>query len=362
MAKAETGYAVDPSHPRRAEGLVGHARAWVAFTSSLAAARMPHAWLLVGPRGVGKATFAYRAAVEILAKGGAAQGRPDTTGQSVRRRVAAGSHGDLLAVERDLDGGGTQGIPVAAVRDLRNYFALTSAEAGWRVAIVDALDDLNLHGVNALLKVVEEPPPRALLFLVAHRAGAVPATIRSRCRRLPFAGLAPDECVQVLERLLPDQSAAERSGLAHLANGAPGLAFAFAEADALALFGEITGLCRALPALDVPAVHAFSERFARQPGLRAFFDVCRHVQDLGVPDDRPHRGGRFGGRCGHRGWGRRGAAPVQRRGGPCGGALLVERCRPDCGRCDSRSPRPQTSRTGCLVRKPPTGARRLSRG
>ncbi|MCE2475652.1 MAG: DNA polymerase III subunit delta' [Alphaproteobacteria bacterium] len=270
MAKTEAVYVVEPLHPRRAEGLVGHARAWAAFSASLRTGRMPHAWLLVGPRGVGKATFAYKAAVEILTKGGGAPGRLDPSNQSILRRVAAGSHGDLLAVERDLDGGDTQGIPVAAVRDLRKYFGLTSAEAGWRVAIVDALDDLSIHGVNALLKVVEEPPPRALLFLLAHRAGAVPATIRSRCRRLPFAGLAPGECVQVLERLLPDQSPVERSGLAHLANGAPGLAFAFAEADALALFGEITGLCRTLPALDVPAAHAFSERFARRPGSERF--------------------------------------------------------------------------------------------
>lgn len=267
MADADTGYAVDPFHPRRAEGLVGHARAWAAFTESRATGRMPHAWLLVGPRGVGKATFAYRAAVEMLAKGGGAPGRPDP---SVRRRVAAGSHGDLLAVERDPGSGAAQGIPVTAARGLRNYFGLTSAEGGWRVAIVDALDDLSLHGVNALLKIVEEPPPRGLLFLVAHRAGTVPATIRSRCRRLSFTGLAPGECAEVLERLLPERSPAERSGLAHLANGAPGLAHAFAEADALALFGEITGLCRTLPVLDVPAAHAFSERFARQPGSERF--------------------------------------------------------------------------------------------
>ena len=270
MAKTEAGYAVDPPHPRRTQELVGHARPWADFTASLETGRMPHAWLLVGPRGVGKATFAYRAAVEILAKRGGAPGRVEASDQSILRRVAAGSHGDLLAVERDTDDGERQGIPVTAVRGLRNYFGLTSAEAGWRVAIVDALDDLSIHGVNALLKVVEEPPPRALLFLLAHQAGAVPATIRSRCRRLPLAGLAPGECVQVLERLLPDQSPAERSGLAHLANGAPGLALAFADADALVLFGEITGLCRTLPALDVPAAHAFSERFARKPGSERF--------------------------------------------------------------------------------------------
>ncbi len=272
MAKAEPDYAVDPLHPRRAPELVGHERARESFRASRAGGRVPHAWLLVGPRGVGKATFAYQAAIEVLA--GRSGDRPsagtEAADHPVRRRVWAGSHGDLLAVERVGDGGETRGIPVVAVRDLRHFFALTSAEAGWRVAIVDALDDLSLHGVNALLKIVEEPPPRALLFLIAHRARSVPATIRSRCRWLPFAGLAQDECVQVLERLLPDQDAAQRSGLAHLANGAPGLALTFAEAEALTLFSEITGLCRTLPALDVPAAHAFSDRFARQPGSERF--------------------------------------------------------------------------------------------
>ena len=272
MAKAEPDYAVDPLHPRRAPELVGHERARESFRASRAGGRVPHAWLLVGPRGIGKATFAYQAAIEVLA--GRSGDRPsagtEAADHPVRRRVWAGSHGDLLAVERVGDGGETRGIPVVAVRDLRHFFALTSAEAGWRVAIVDALDDLSLHGVNALLKIVEEPPPRALLFLIAHRARSVPATIRSRCRWLPFAGLAQDECVQVLERLLPDQDAAQRSGLAHLANGAPGLALTFAEADALTLFSEITGLCRTLPALDVPAAHAFSDRFARQPGSERF--------------------------------------------------------------------------------------------
>ena len=272
MANAEPGYAVDPLHPRRAPELVGHDRAREAFRASWAGGRVPHAWLLVGPRGVGKATFSYQAAIQVLAGRGEDRSLApiEATDHPVKRRVWAGSHGDLLAIERAGDAGGTRTIPVETVRELRHFFGLTSAEAGWRVAIVDALDDLNLHGVNALLKIVEEPPPRALLFLIAHRVRSVPATIRSRCRWLPFAGLAHDECDEVLERLLPDQDAAQRSGLAHLANGAPGLALTFAEAEALTLFGEITGFCRTLPALDVPAAHAFSDRFARRPGSERF--------------------------------------------------------------------------------------------
>ena len=273
MAPANPGYALDPLHPRRAPGLFGHARASDAFRASLAGGRVPHAWLLIGPRGVGKATFAYQAAVTVLSgrAGGPVLAADEDPDFPVKRRVWAGSHGDLMAIERAAEGSGeARSIPVAAVREVRSFFGFTSAEGGWRVAIVDALDDLSLHGVNALLKVVEEPPPRALLFLIAHRARSVPATIRSRCSRLEFAGLGPDECSGVLERILPDYTMSQRVGLAHLSSGAPGIALSYAGNDALPLFGEITGLCRELPDLDLAAAHGFSEPFARRPGSERF--------------------------------------------------------------------------------------------
>lgn len=273
MARVDPGHASDPLHPRRAPDLVGHARASEAFSVSLAGGRVPHAWLLIGPRGVGKATFAYQAAVTVLSgrAGGIVPAAGKDPDHSVRRRVWACSHGDLKSLERAAEGSSeSQRIPVTAVREVRSFFSLTSAEGGWRVAIVDALDDLSLHGVNALLKVVEEPPPRALLFLIAHRARSVPATIRSRCSWLEFAGLSPDECTGVLERILPDHTPSQRMGLVHLSGGAPGIALSYAGNNALPLFGEIIGLCRELPDLDLAAAHSFSEQFARQPGSERF--------------------------------------------------------------------------------------------
>ncbi len=265
MAETEHGSEIVAPHPREAPELVGHGRAWAAFMAALDSGRVPHAWLLVGTQGVGKATFAYRAALEVLSRN---HRRPDD--RSVRRRVRAGSHGDLHAIELEGDVGANQGIPVDHVRKLRSHLGYTAAEAGWRVAVVDALDHLSSHGRNALLKMVEEPPPRTLLFLIAHRVGAVPATIRSRCLRLPFANLPAAECMRVLERWLPDRSARDRNGLARLASGAPGRALSLAQGDALTLLDEITGICRPLPALDVAAAHAFGDRIAGSQDARRF--------------------------------------------------------------------------------------------
>ncbi len=264
MADTGSGSGNAAPHPREGRELVGHLRAREAWSTALESGRIAHAWLLTGLQGVGKATFAYQAALEVLA--GGARGRSSSGRDAIERRVRAATHGDLHVIENAADAGLAQTIPVEEVRELRNRLGgVTAAEAGWRVAIVDALDHLSPQGANALLKIVEEPPPRTVLFLIAHRARAVPATIRSRCRRLPFAALDSTECGRVLERLLPGRDARGRAGLARLAAGSPGRAATFARGDALDLLGEIGEICRPLPALDIAAAHAFSARVARPP-------------------------------------------------------------------------------------------------
>ncbi len=271
-AAAESGHGQAPGHPRWAPGVVGHARVLQEFRTCLAGGRVPHAWLLAGPRGVGKATFAYQAAIGIFANGMDPEGHREVPpDHPARRRVTAGSHGDLLVVERGTDDTGkARGIAVESVRALHEFFGLTSAEAGWRIAIIDALDELSLQGQNALLKVVEEPPPRTLLFLIAHTARTVPATILSRCRRLPFAGLSVQDCATVLERALPEQTPVERAGFARLANGAPGVAVSLADADALKLFGDITTFHESGSVGNVEQAHELSEQFVRMPGSERF--------------------------------------------------------------------------------------------
>lgn len=228
-------------HPRDRFDLIPDARAEAAFVDAQARGRMHHAWLLTGVEGSGKATFAYRAARRLL--GASPEPGRGLLGcdafDPVARLVTAQAHPDLLVLERVVEGGKTKkSISVDQARELPEFFSKSPSQAGHRVAIIDAADDLNLNAANALLKVLEEPPERGVLFLVSHAPGKLLATIRSRCRRLAF----PVWPVHALEELVRNRTgvpSAEASRIADMAGGSPGQALALAsgatlEADQLA--------------------------------------------------------------------------------------------------------------------------------
>ena len=228
-------------HPRDRFDLVPDRAAETAFEDARARGRLHHAWLLCGVEGTGKASFAYRAARRLLGAApdparGPLGARPT---DPVSQLVSAQSHPDLMVLERLVEGGKTKkSISVDQARDLPEFFSKSPSRARYRVAIVDAADDLNPNAANALLKVLEEPPARGVLLLVTHAAGRLLPTIRSRCRRLAFPVWSP----AALEQLLGDRAGleAEEAGrIAGLANGSPGAALALAsgstlEADRLA--------------------------------------------------------------------------------------------------------------------------------
>lgn len=228
-------------HARDRFDLVPDAAAEAAFVDAFDKGRLHHAWLLCGVEGSGKATFAWRAARRLLGAApdpsrGLLGTRPD---DPVARLVTARSHPDLLVLERAVEGGKTKkSISVDQARDLPEFFSKSPSQARYRVAIIDAADDLNLNAANALLKVLEEPPERGVLFLVTHAPGRLLATIRSRCRRLAF----PVWPLHALEELVRNQtgvSSAEAARIAGMAAGSPGQALALAsgatlEADQLA--------------------------------------------------------------------------------------------------------------------------------
>ncbi len=270
--------------PRANPALVGHATAEAAFRQAWDSARLPHAWLISGPRGVGKATLAFRFARFALAGGG---GQGELLGADggaglglevdhpIFRRVAAGGHADLLTIERGLDAKGRprSEIVVEDARRLGAFLALTAAEGGWRVVVVDAADELNRHAANALLKLVEEPPPRSLLLLVCHLPGRIGATLRSRCRRLALAPLADADVAGLLERWRPDLDDGERAALGVLAEGCPGRALALAEIGGMALYRELVELIASAPGIAPAALHGFGERLARR-GAEAAFEAA----------------------------------------------------------------------------------------
>jgi DNA polymerase-3 subunit delta' len=266
--------------PRANPLLIGHAPAEAALRDAARSGRLHHAWLLAGPPGIGKATLAFRFARWLLA--GAAMDslalRPD---HPTFRRVAAGTHADLLTVEREWDEKRKRRrseIVVDEVRAVASFLRLTPAEAGWRVVVLDGAEELNRNAANALLKVLEEPPPRAVLLLVCSAPGRLLPTIRSRCRRLRLSPLGLADMRTLLARYLPEMAEAERERLAELAEGSPGRALELAAAEGVALAGLVEQVLAELPRMPLARAHAVADALGRsETAFATFMDLLRHA-------------------------------------------------------------------------------------
>ncbi len=278
----------DIPHPCDSFDLIGHQAAEAEFVEAMARGRLHHAWLVTGPDGVGKSTFAYRAARRLLGAevdpdGGPLASRPD---DPVCRQIIGRAHPDLFALQRlSEDGKARRDLPVEEVRELGAFFAKSAGQGGARVAIVDDADHLNTHGVNALLKTLEEPPTRGVLFLVCAVPGRLPATLRSRCRRLRLT--APDAATiggWLRARVGIDADVAR--ALAAMAGGAPGRAWRMAADGALDLDAAAADILARLPATDEAAIQALADSFRGQAGAIRFgilFDrLASRVRDLAI--------------------------------------------------------------------------------
>ena len=255
-------------HPRDNPVLIGHDAAEAIFLSAWLGRRIPHAWLIAGPEGVGKATLAFRIARFVLA-GGEGESLALAEDHPVYRRVASGGHSDLLTLSRDLQGTGpTTVIGVDAVRAAGEFAHLTAGEGAWRVLIVDSADDLNASAANALLKLLEEPSDKTLILLVSYSPWRLLATIRSRCCRLPLRRLPDDAMGDILRPAVPD--AGDLGRLLAIAEGSPGRAFSLLQADGLDLLDSVVGIAAALPEMDVPALHELADRLGRRDAEPAF--------------------------------------------------------------------------------------------
>lgn len=276
---------VEPKPPRETSVLYGQAEAEHALLEAYRGRRFAHAWLITGPAGIGKATLAYRMARFVLA-------HPDSRAPAVQkatslhvdadhpvaRRIAAQAHGDLLVLERTINEKTNklrQDIQVDDVRRTVTFFGSTAGEGGWRIAIVDSVDELNREGANALLKILEEPPRRAMLLLISHSAARVLPTIRSRCRLLALRPLPSADVARAAATAVgEDPDAADIRAAAAAADGSVRRALALLDGEALDLRNRITALLERLPAVDPRALHALGDRLSgTDPAtLMAFVD------------------------------------------------------------------------------------------
>lgn len=231
--------------------IIGQDRAVAQFAEAWASRRLHHAWLLAGPKGVGKASFAAQAARRVLAD--AAGPSCDLPGietphsHSALKLLDAGGHPDFRWLERlpkEKGEGLARDISIDQVRALGQFLSLAPALSDWRVVGIDAMDDMAGPGANALLKILEEPPPNTLFFLVAHAPGRLLPTVRSRCRRLDFKPLANDAMAAILGEEAPELKGTERDRIVALSAGSAGRALALAELDLAKLEDQAVSILR----------------------------------------------------------------------------------------------------------------------
>jgi DNA polymerase-3 subunit delta' len=296
-------------HPRETRDLFGHEAAEQAFADAFNGGRMHHAWMLTGPSGIGKATFAYRcarfalatAAERTMAKPPLAIPLDCITSAQVR----ALSHPALAIVRRAYDTRTKRfpaSIPIDEVRNLRSFLGRTVDEGAWRVVIVDSADELNINAANALLKALEEPPKRTLFLLVVAQPQRLLRTIRSRCRSLDLAPLGPQDLRRAVTQALaaadtPPPAETDWTALETLAEGSVRRLLELAASDGLALYRRIEALFAGLPTIDWGTAHTLADELsstAADARFTLFFDlllalITRLVRaqagSQGTPDD-----------------------------------------------------------------------------
>jgi DNA polymerase-3 subunit delta' len=269
--------------PRERADLFGQDEAEATLLDAYRSGRIHHGWILGGVKGIGKATLAFRFARFVLAHPdprspavAAARDLAVPPDHPVARRVAAGAHGDLLHLRRPWDDKAKRfktELPVEEIRRTVGFFGSTAGEGGWRIAIVDSADEMNTNSANALLKILEEPPPRSLFLVLAHAPGRLLPTIRSRCRRLDLAPLSPHAIAAALDRLEVAGEPRDFAAAAELADGSLRRAITLLAADGVGLMRTLEGIVARAPDLDLRAVHAFADKVTAR-GADEAFDVA----------------------------------------------------------------------------------------
>jgi DNA polymerase III subunit delta' len=279
-------------HPRETVQVYGHRAAEAEFLRAFTSGRLHHGWLITGPRGVGKATLAWKLARFLLATpmedGGLFGAPPPPTSldipadHPVARHMRALAEPRLFLVRRglnDKETGLSAVIRVDEVRELKNFLNLSAVDGGRRAVIVDCADEMNPNAANAVLKILEEPPKNVTFFLISHQPFRLLPTIRSRCRELRLTPLSPADLADALIQASGETDPEEAAALAELAGGSVGEAFRLTNLDGLPLYGQLMTLLGTLPRLDRARALSIAESAAGKAG-EARFDLVVTLIDL----------------------------------------------------------------------------------
>ncbi|MEM7056536.1 MAG: DNA polymerase III subunit delta' [Pseudomonadota bacterium] len=264
----------DHPHPREVLTIYGQDAAQARFLDAWSSDRLHHAWLLRGPVGVGKATLSYRIARALIAEppAGGLFGDPlpaDRTLETpqdcaVQARIAAQSEPRLYVLRREWDQDKkpprlqTQ-ISVDNVRAMRRFLQMSAADGGWRVVIIDTVDEMTVQAANALLKFLEEPPAETLFLLITHSPAGLLPTIRSRCRTLDLKPLAPDALAKALSQAGAELPNGAEIALSELASGSAGKALRLLAGDGLQVYAQLVAMLRGGRGIDRPTMVRLSE-------------------------------------------------------------------------------------------------------
>lgn len=262
--------------PKLSTDLLGHDAAEKQILEWWASGRMPHALVIAGPKGIGKSTLAYRIARFLMSHAAVQEeslfGAPEVpTSLSVPQTdkvfslIASGGHPDMMTIERSFDdrkNAQRDDLLIDDVRGVPNFLRMTASMGGWRVVMIDDADTLNRNAQNALLKVLEEPPPQSVLILVAHSAGALIPTIRSRSRVLTLEPLSKADFTTLVKRGAPDLMQGDIDPLMDYSAGSPGQALDLLEQGGVAGIRGVLSLFETLPSADDQTLHKTADQLA----------------------------------------------------------------------------------------------------
>lgn len=279
----EADRALNCVHPRETYDLIGHGAAQTQFLAARASRRLHHAWLISGPKGVGKATLAYRMIRHMLGGKSLLEGSLDIpASDSVSQRIEAQGHGNLFVLRRPYNDKTKKlrsEIPVDSVRAMSAFFENTPAEDGLpRIALIDTMDEMNRSAENAILKTLEEPPENALIILLANSPGRLLPTIRSRCLSLPLRPIMPNQIKPWLKSQLNEELPIIEAAVG-LSRGGPGKAVALAQ-NANYVLKPLTRFLASLDRNDTSADHSLSNMLSARDKTDArnlFWDCLQDI-------------------------------------------------------------------------------------